>query len=211
MSAVGSAAAGSSAHGLLVNCAGMRGVSSSDAVSLPDIHLGTTCAHGSGSCIGVVGGWSPSGRVGNTVDELEISGTLGITVSSSVFGASLVGRESGHTTVSVHLYKVEGAVETARQLRDINVEGEFLIVAVEHLIVRLTARSHQVNTGADVLLLAIRDELESKGVTGGGDTISCSVVSAIESTVSCASGTTWASRSIPSVSSITIREVLSVM
>lgn len=44
-------------------------------------------------------------------DELEISGTLSITVTCSVRSSSLVGRVLGKATIGIHLDKVQGTVD----------------------------------------------------------------------------------------------------
>lgn len=51
------------------------------------------------------------------VNELEIPGALGITVTSSVLGASLVGGVLLQTAVSIHGDKVQRTVEATWQVR----------------------------------------------------------------------------------------------
>ena len=98
-------------------------------------------------------------------------GALGITVTSTVLGTSPVGREAGGSAVCVHLDEVERAVETAWELRHVDVEGELLVRKVEHLILGV-ARVHEVHTGTDVRgVRAVRHELQREGVATCGDTV----------------------------------------
>jgi hypothetical protein len=84
---------------------------------------------------------------------------LSVAIARSVLGSGLVSPGGfANATVSVHLGKVESAIETTRQLGYINVECEFLVVEVESLVRRRTARSHQIDTATDVWLLADSDE-----------------------------------------------------
>lgn len=106
-----------------------------------------------------------------SVNELDISGALRITVTSSVLSTGFVIGVLGRTTIGVHGGEVESAVQTARKLRDVDVKGELLIKHVECLVVGLTAWRHEVNTGADVFLLAGGDKLESERIAAGGDTV----------------------------------------
>ena len=47
------------------------------------------------------------------VDELQITGALGIAVAGSVLGTGLVGRVLGHSTVGIHGDKIQGSVQAA--------------------------------------------------------------------------------------------------
>ena len=97
---------------------------------------------------------------------------LGITVTSSVLGTSLVVGEAGLATVGVHLDEVERAVETAGELGHVDVEGELLVEEVEHLVPRVGG-VHEVDTRADVLRVrAVGHEPERKLVAACGDTVS---------------------------------------
>jgi len=142
----------------------------------------------------------------NTVNEFDVSWTLRIAVTSSVFGTSLVGGESGHTTVSVHLREVNGAVETAREVRNVDIESEFLVEELEHLV--RSVAGHQVHTGTDVLLRTAGDEFESDSVSAGGDTVCAGVVSTFESAVGSASRAVWAERGVPGVASVAVGKIL---
>ncbi len=46
---------------------------------------------------------------------------------------------AGHPAVLLHLYEVEGAVESARQVGHVNVEGELPVEQLEHVVVGLGA------------------------------------------------------------------------
>ena len=111
------------------------------------------------------------------VDELDVVRALGVAVSGTVLGASLVAGEAGLATVGVHLDKVERAVETAGEVRHVDVEGELLVLQVEHLVGGVILRE-EVDTRPDVLRVwTLGHELEAKCVSARGDTVgACSDV-----------------------------------
>jgi predicted ABC-type sugar transport system permease subunit len=127
---------------------------------------------------------------------------LRITVASSVLGTSLVGGEFGHTTIGVHLGEVEGTVETAREVGDIDVERKLLVEELEHLVGGVAG--HEVDTRPNVRLGRSGDEFESEGVAGGGDTVGTLVVGTVEGTVRRASGTIGAESSVPGVAGVAV-------
>ena len=133
------------------------------------------------------------------VDELDILRALRVTVTGTELGSGLVVGELGHTTVLVHLDEVDSTVKTAREVGDVDVETEFLVHELEHLVVGLVL--HEVNTRSDV---GASHELESEGVATGGDTVSAGVVSTVKSTVICASGSIWAKSGVPGVSGVAV-------
>lgn len=91
------------------------------------------------------------------VDEFDVFGALSVTVTSSVFGTSLVVGEARHTTILVHGDEVESTVETAREVAHVNVKGKLLVLELEHLVVSVVL--HEVDTGPDVLgVWALGDE-----------------------------------------------------
>ena len=107
---------------------------------------------------------------------------LSVTVSSPVLSTRLITRESGQSTVRVHRNEVESAIETARELRHVEVEGEFLVQEVEHLVFRLVLE--QVDTGSDIFsVLVARDELELEFTATRGDTIGSLVVDTLDCAV----------------------------
>jgi hypothetical protein len=125
------------------------------------------------------------------VDELDVVGALRVAVSGSVFGTSLVAAVFRHATISFHLGEVDGTVETASEVGHVNVESELLVLELEQLIGRVVC--HEVDTRADVRASL---ELESQGITRGGDTVGARVVSTIESAVLSAGNTIGAEGSI---------------
>jgi hypothetical protein len=140
-----------------------------------------------------------------SVDELNILRTLGITVSSSVLGTSLICGVLAHSPVCIHLCKVKSAVKTAREVRHVNVEREFLTQQLKHLIFSCAASGHQVCSRADIgRTAALRYKAELDGVAAGRDAISAGVVSSIQSAVGGASLAIWAKGCIPSVTSVAI-------
>ena len=102
---------------------------------------------------------------------------------------------SSHATIGSHLGEVDGTVETAGELGDIDVEGELLVEQVEHLILGVGG-VHEVDTRADV---GTSLEGEGEGVTGGGDTVCARVVGAVESTVSRAGRIVGTESGVPGV------------
>lgn len=83
-------------------------------------------------------------------------------------------------------------VETARKVRDINVEGELPVQGLEHLV---RGRSvEEVDTRANV---GASDEADLDGATGGGNAVSARVVGTIKCAVGCAGGGIGAKSSIP--------------
>ena len=104
-------------------------------------------------------------------------GTLRIAVAGTILGPSLVGRVLAHASVLVHLDKVEGTVQATRKFRDVDVEGEFLVLQTEHLVRGFILQ--KIDARADVLLLAGRDEFESEGVSAGGDAVCFAVLGPI--------------------------------
>jgi len=147
----------------------MGSVGSGNGVGLPDIHLWAAGTDLTRSGVGVVRGGVPSLDVGLAVDELDVVGALRIAVTGSVLGTGLV-VALVHATISGHLDEVQSTVQTARQLGNIDVEGELLADKVEHLV--LGVGLHQVGTGTDVVTVrALGDELQGQGIAARGDTV----------------------------------------
>lgn len=115
------------------------------------------------------------------IDEFDIVGTLSVAITSPVLSTSLIGGVLGQTTVCVHLNEINSTVETARKVGHVDIECELLVLHVEHEIVGVVV--HKVDTGADVRVRALRNEVEAEGVTGGRDTVDTTVIRSIESTV----------------------------
>jgi hypothetical protein len=133
------------------------------------------------------------------VDELDVARTLGVAVTSTVLGTGLVAGEPGHATVSIHLTQVEGAVETAGELRNIDGESELLVQELEHCVLCLTVQ--EVDTRADV---GSRYEAEREGVAGGRDTVGGIVLGTVEGTVRSAGHGVGAESSVPLVACVAV-------
>jgi len=116
VSRIGTSASIAIAHGLRDGITGVGCNSRRNGVCFPDIHLGAAGAVASNTSVGVVSGWHPAGDITLTVDELEITRALGIAVPNTVFGTSLVCRESCHYTIFVHGHEVESTIETTRKV-----------------------------------------------------------------------------------------------
>lgn len=147
----------------------VRSVGSGNGVGLPNIHLGAAGTDLTLSSIWVVVRWVPALYVSLAVNPLDVVGALGVAVTSSVLGTGLV-VALVKATVGGHLDEVQSAVQTARQLRNIDVEGELLANEVEHLV--LAVGLHKVGTGADIgSIFALGNELQGQGIAAGRDTV----------------------------------------
>ena len=142
-----------------------------------------------------------------TVDELQVTGALGVTVTSSVFGTSSVAGVSGHSTISLHGDEVESTVKTTGEGGEVNIEGELVVEEVEHLVGFLVL--HQVHAGSDVGGgFTLSDELEGEGIAGTGDSVGGLVVGTLEGTVLGASLVVGAEGGIPLVAIVAVGELL---
>jgi hypothetical protein len=84
-----------------------------------------------------------------SIDELQVSGTLGITVSGSILGTGLIGGVLLHAAICVHGHEVQSTIEPARQVGYVNIESELLIAGkLEHLIGGIVV--HEVGTRPDI-------------------------------------------------------------
>jgi len=161
----------------------MGSIGGGDLVGFPDIHLRTASTISSATGVGVSIRWVPSFNVGLSVDELDVVWALSIAVTGTILGTSLVVCILGLTTIGSHLSKVQSTVQTAGEVRNIDIESELLVVWFEHLILAVRV-VHEVDTGTDVgRVWALGDILESEGAAGGGDTIGARVVRTLESAV----------------------------
>lgn len=182
----------------------VRSVCVGNGVGLPDIHLVTACTAETFSGVGTVGVSSPALSIGLSVDELEITWALSITVTGSVFGTSLVAWVGSQSSVSLHLGEVQSTVETARKLGDIDSEGELSSQKVEGLVLSLGSSSHKVCTRSNVGASTLSNEVESQRIASGGDTVDTRVVSTIESAVGSANLVAWAESGVPGVTSVAV-------
>lgn len=142
-----------------------------------------------------------------SVDELDVLGALRVAVSGSVLSTGLVASVLGLSTIGVHGDKVQSAVQTAREPRNISVEGELLVLQVEELVL-LVGLVHEVDTGSNV---RASDELEVDRVAAGGDTVGTRVVSTVKGAVGCASGTVWAVLSVPCLAGVAVGVATSIV
>jgi hypothetical protein len=93
-----------------------------------------------------------------TVDELEISWALRITVSHAILCTGLVGWELSHAPICHHPRHIQCSVQSTRKMRNIDVKCELLVQHVEHLIVVVIRQ--QIEAGSNILLSTLRDEVE---------------------------------------------------
>jgi hypothetical protein len=126
-------------------------------------------------------------------------GALRIAVSGSVLGTSLVGGVLGQTTIGIHLGEVDGTVETAAEVGDIDIKSELLVLELEHLVGGVAGKEVHARTDVGAGL-----EFEGQGVTRGSDTIGTRVVGTIQGTVGSTSLTVGAEGAIPSVTGVAV-------
>jgi hypothetical protein len=139
---------GSTASVETIDCANVGSVGRGHRVGFPDIHLNAAGSISSSTSVGVVGGGFPVKDVGLAVNKFHVVGALGIAITGSVFGTSFVASMSTHTTISGHLGKVEGTIEAARKVGNINIECELSVLQLEELIVSVILQ--EVHTGTNV-------------------------------------------------------------
>mmetsp|Transcript_7138 Transcript_7138/g.16220 ORF Transcript_7138/g.16220 Transcript_7138/m.16220 type:complete len:267 (+) Transcript_7138:826-1626(+) len=114
----------------------MRGVGCGHVVGLPNIHLGTagaivTKAHAVAEILWV---WLPILRVGDAIDELDVMGALGITVTSPILGTRLVLAQT-QTTIAGHLHEVHGTIHATFHRGRIHLHRKLTVVQLEEFVV----------------------------------------------------------------------------
>jgi len=176
-----------------------------DRVSFPNVEL-----HAAGSVFPSSSIWVgriavPSLRVGLTIDKLDVSWALGIAISSSIVGSSVVSRELRKSTISWHLGEVKSSIETTWQLGNINIKGEFSVDKLEHLVLVST---HEVVSRSNILaILCHGDESEFQGISISKDTIGVVPGVFVDSVNGAVFGTfdiIWAERAVPRVASVAV-------
>lgn len=109
----------------------------------------------------------------------------------------------GKTTVLVHGDEVQGTVQAARQLGDVNVEGELVAEQVEHLVG--TVVLHQVDTATNTLAIGVlSDELQAQSIAGGLDTVGARVLSTVNTAGTGASLAIRADLAVPLVTGVAV-------
>lgn len=127
-----------------------------------------------------------------TVDELEVTRALGITVTSTVLSTSLVVLVFRQTAISVHGDEVQSAIQAAGKAGNIHVKGKLLVQQLEHLVGVVVL--HEIQAGTDV---GAGHKAQGQGIARSSGTVGASVVGTIESAVSSASGIVGAKSGIP--------------
>lgn len=116
------------------------------------------------------------------IDELQIARALRITVSNTILSSSLVSRVSAHSTILVHGHEVKRAIETARKVGDIHIEGELVVQEVELLVRGIGV--HKIEARPNIgSILSNSDELKLEGISACGSTVCGSVIGSLKSTV----------------------------
>lgn len=115
-------------------------------------------------------------------NKLEIASTLRITVASTVLGTSSVAGVLGRATIGIHGDKVQGRVEAALDLRQVDIKRQLIVGQGEGLVG--VGVLHEIGTGADVLaVLMLRDEPQVQSIAAGGDAVGAAVVGSLDGTV----------------------------
>lgn len=122
------------APSLTIYAAWVGSVSVRNGVGFPDIKFRAAGSVQPRSGVGVGGGWGPVYNVGLSVDELDVVWALCIAIPSSIHSSCLICRKLRKSTVSVHFHKVKRTVQTARKIRDVDIDRKLSVLQLEHLI-----------------------------------------------------------------------------
>jgi len=99
--------------------------------------------------------------------------------------------------------EVEGTVETAADVGNIDIKGELVTEEVEHLVLGVVL--HEVDTRTDVgTILVLGDEFEVEAVAAGRDTVGGSVVGTLKTALRSASGAGRADGTVPRVAVVAV-------
>lgn len=91
--------------------------------------------------------------------------------------ASLVGWILRHATVGIHRREVQSAVKTAPKVGNVDIECELVIEWLKQVV--LGRRVQEVDTGTNIDLGAVSNEVEPEGAAGGGNAVSATIVRAV--------------------------------
>ena len=127
-----------------------------------------------------------------TVDELQVTRALRVTVSGTVLGTSGVVGVLGHATIGVHGNEVQSSVQSTSKVGNINIKGELVVQELEELVSALIL--HEIQTGSDV---RSSDESDSELIVGCSHTVCCLVIGAVQGAVGSASNIIGAKRRVP--------------
>ncbi|KAF1789781.1 hypothetical protein GQ600_2574 [Phytophthora cactorum] len=182
----------------------VRRVRVTDTVGLPDIHLSTARAVLARAGVRVRLARGPVDDVGLTADKLQVLRTLRITVARAVLGTSLVGGETLHATVGLHVHEVQSTVQTAVDVRDVHVEGELLVQQLVDLV--LFVGFHDVQARAHIgAVRALGDQFEAHAIALGIDAVRAGVVGTVKGTAGGARLGVRADARVPLVSGVAVR------
>merc|ERR1712127_324905 len=76
--------------------------------------------------------WDPILHVGLTVDELQVMRALGIAITKAHLGTGVA--VLGFSTIRIHLYKVQGTIQTTIQIGVIHGVGKLLVFQLEKMV-----------------------------------------------------------------------------
>jgi hypothetical protein len=181
----------------------VQGESGADLVGLPNIDLSAAGAILAVSCIGVSGTGLPTFRISFTIDELQITGALGITVAESILGTSI--SVLALATISFHLHKVKRTVESTVKVGIIHSVSEFLVLQLEELVGVFGV--HQVVTRAHIpAVRALSHETQSEAVTRSFHAICVLILctSSLDDAVFCAGFGIGAKACVPGIASVAV-------
>jgi hypothetical protein len=127
-----------------------------------------------------------------SVDELQVTRALRITVAGSVLGTSLVAIVLGEATVGVHGNEVQSSVESTRKTGGVHIESELLVKELEHLVGVVILHEEHARTD-----IGTGYEAQGQRVATGSGAIGAFIVGTIDSTVGSTSFIIRAESSIP--------------
>merc|ERR1712086_532514 len=105
--------------------------------------------------------WFPTFRIGLTIDELQVMGALGITVSSTILGTST--SIFGFTSICIHLHEIQSAVDSTIKLGIIHSVSELLVLQLEEHV--RVFGVHEIRSRSNILAVrTLGHKAELKGI-----------------------------------------------
>lgn len=139
----------------------------------------------------------------HSVDELDVPRALTIAVARAKLRTRLVHREPFHSTIFIHGHKVQRAIQTASQLRDIHIKRKLIAQQRKHLIPALIF--HQVQPATHVLAIrALLHEFHAQSIPGGGHAVCAGIVGAVDAAVLRAGLLGGADGCVPAVAGVAV-------
>jgi hypothetical protein len=138
-----------------------------------------------------------------TVNKLDVTGALAVAVAGTVLGSGGVAVVLGHATIGIHGDKVQGSVQAAADVRDVNIKGELVVEQSEHLVGVFVL--HEVGAATNVgAVLMLGDELEAQLVAAGLDSVRLPVVGTVDAANLGASSAIRADGRVPFIAGVAV-------